>query len=75
MIRANIYEIYDRLWRASEDMGEFFKKYQGVGTPLERADYVTGKCVEGGSSCNKCGGVCNIEKRMARYKKLKEKAA
>ena len=69
-MRANIVEILDRLWQESEHFGEFYKKSQGIGTPLERADYTTNKCVIG--CCGKCGGVCSIAKKMERYKRLKK---
>ena len=73
MIRANIYDIFDTLWKDSANFGEFYVKYQGVGTPLERSDYVSGKCVQG--DCGKCGGVCTIKKIMAKYQRLKAKEA
>jgi hypothetical protein len=56
------------LWRESPNLGVFYKKSQGVGTPLERADFMSNQCVDG--NCGKCGGVCSIEKSMERFKKL-----
>ncbi|KKK92036.1 hypothetical protein LCGC14_2706990, partial [marine sediment metagenome] len=67
MTNVPVMVLEDRKNKHAEYIANNLRGY--VGIPLERADYASNKCVVG--DCDKCGGVCNIAKKMERYKRLK----